>query len=170
MTAIRYLAQAYYLGHDGVRQNFSEATRWSLKLTNGGHSPQCRTSRVHSSPGLLYSRSKGVAQDYAQAFRWHPEAAMRGHVQAQHNLGMLYYKGKGTRQDPVSACYWIAIAERQRDDKARESFQTVAADMTWTPLSSRLMSSQPPVEDPVITVATRPTELTLPKAFTVLPV
>lgn len=155
-TAIRRLAQAYYLGHDGVGQNFSEAARWYLKLAKQGD------ARAQTSIGLMYARGYGVKQDpeearkwwtlaavqdepgaqfnlgllysrgkdVAQAFRWYHEAAMRGHVQAQHNLGMLYHEGKGTRRDPVSAYYWIAIAARQGDDMARKSLQTVTAGIT----------------------------------------
>jgi len=159
-TAARKLAQAYYLGHDGVAQNFSEAAHWYLMLAKQGDAP-AQTSiglmyargygvkmdpeaarkwwtlaAVQNEPGaqfnlgLIYSNGNGVAQDYAQAFRWFHEAAMRGHVQAQHNLGMLYHEGKGTRRDPVNAYYWIAIAARQGDDMARKSLQTMTAGIT----------------------------------------
>ena len=159
-TAARKLAQAYYLGHDGVAQNFREAAHWYLMLAKQGDAP-AQTSiglmyargygvkkdtdearkwwtlaAVQNEPGaqfnlgLTYARGIGVAQDYARAFRWFYEAAMRDHVQAQHNLGMLYHEGKGTQQDPVSAYYWIAIAARQGDDMARKSLPTVIAGIS----------------------------------------
>jgi hypothetical protein len=156
----RRLAQAYYLGHNGVKRDFNEAARWYLKLAKQGDA-RSQTSiglmyargygvrkdveearkwwtlaAVQNEPGaqfnlgLLYASGESVTQDYAQAFRWYREAAVRGHVQAQHNLGMLYHEGKGARQDPVRAYYWIAIAARQGDDMAQKSLKTVTAGMT----------------------------------------
>lgn len=42
-----------------------------------------------------YYIGKGVDQDFKQAAQWYNKAAMRGHIQAQHNLGLLYYEGRG---------------------------------------------------------------------------
>ena len=159
-TAIRQLAEIYYLGREGVEQDFAEAARWYLKLAQQGD------VRAQTTIGLMYSRGygvkkdpqaahrwwsfaaaandagaqfnlglafangDGVAQDYAQAAQWYQKAAQRMHVQAQFALGMLYEQGKGVAQDPVRAYYWIKVAALQGDDAAESRLKKVAAGMT----------------------------------------
>jgi TPR repeat protein len=159
-TATRQLAEAYYLGREGVEQNFSEAARWYYKLAQQGDvraqttlglmysrgygvkkDPQAAQrwwsfAAAANDPGaqynlgLAYANGDGVPQDYAQAARWYDLAAKRTHVQAQHNLGMLYYEGKGVAKDPVRAYFWVKVAALQGDDLAPESLKKVRAGMT----------------------------------------
>jgi uncharacterized protein len=37
----------------------------------------------------MYETGQGVAQDYAEAVKWHRKAAEQGDPRAQHNLGGL---------------------------------------------------------------------------------
>ncbi len=159
-TATRQLADAYYVGRDGVEQNFSEAARWYEKLAKQGD------IRAQTTMGLMYSRGygvkkdsqaahrwwnfaaaqndpgaqynlglsfangDGVAQDYERAVQWYSKAAQRGHIQAQHNLGMLYHEGKGVERDPLQAYFWLKVAALQGDDVSQESLKAVGKSMT----------------------------------------
>ncbi len=159
-SATRRLAEAYYLGRDGVEQDFSEAARWYLRLAKQGDVRAQTTiglmySRgygVNKDPeaahrwwnfaaaqndpgaqynlGLSYAQADGVAQDYERAVQWYLKAASRGHVQAQHNLGMLYDEGKGVERDPVRAYFWVKVAASQGDDVAQESLKAVGKGMS----------------------------------------
>lgn len=158
-SATRQLAEAYYLGREGVEQNFSEAARWYEKLAKQGDAraqtslglmyargygveKNLETARrwwsfaasqndagAQFDLGVVYSKGEGVAQDYSQAVQWLSKAASRGHIQAQHNLGMLYHEGKGVERDPVQAYFWLRIAAAEGDDVSHRSLKTVAAVM-----------------------------------------
>lgn len=43
---------------------------------------------------ILYQQGEGVAQDHAEAFKWHMKAAEQGDTIAQNNLAALYEQGK----------------------------------------------------------------------------
>ena len=158
--ATRQLAELYYLGREGMEQDFAEAARWYLKLAQQGDvraqttmglmysrgygvkkDPQAAHrwwsfAAAANDPGaqynlaLTYANGDGVAQDYAQAAQWYTKAAHRTHVQAQYNLGMLYHEGKGVAKDPVRAYYWIKVAALQGDDLAQEALKKVGAAMS----------------------------------------
>jgi len=158
-AATRQLADMYYSGRGGVKQDFREAARWYEKLAKLGDA-RAQTSlglmyargygvdknlqtahrywsfaAAQNDPGaqfnlgLTYSLGEGVTQDFRQAAQWYAKAASRGHVQAQHNLGMLYHLGKGVDRDPVRAYFWVKVAALQGDQVARGTVATVAADL-----------------------------------------
>lgn len=159
-AATRQLADMYYAGLGGVRQDFREAARWYEKLAKLGDA-RAQTSlglmyargygvekdlrKAHrywsfaaaqNDPGaqfnlgLSYSLGQGVAQDFRRAAEWYRKAAIRGHVQAQHNLGMLYHLGKGVDRDPLRAYFWVKVAALQGDVIARDNVTVLAADLT----------------------------------------
>jgi TPR repeat protein len=163
-SATRQLAEMYYVGRDGVGQDFGEAARWYERLAKQGD------ARAQSSLGLMYARGygvprnldtarrwwsfaaaqndpaaqynlgviyatgEGVPQDYAQAAHWLRQAAQRGHVQAQHNLGMLHHEGKGVERDPLRAYFWIKVAALQGDEVSETTLATVGAKMSTSQL------------------------------------
>ena len=158
-TAIRQLAEAYYLGK-AVGQDFTQAAHWYEKLAKQGD------ARAQTSLGLMYARGygvernietarkwwsfaaaqndpgaqynlgvvyaggQGVPRDDAQAAQWYREAAMRGHLQAQHNLGLMYFEGRGVGRDLGRAYYWLAVAALQGDPDSLAAKDRVAALMT----------------------------------------
>ena len=61
---------------------------------------------------------------------WYRKAAIRGHVQAQLNLGMLYHLGKGVDRNPLRAYFWVKVAALQGDEIARDNMTALAADLT----------------------------------------
>ena len=159
-SAMRQLAELYYLGRGGVQQDFGEAARWYERLAKQGD------ARAQSSLGLMYARGygvpknletarrwwsfaaaqndpgaqynlgvvyatgEGVPQDYKQAAHWLDRAAQRGHVLAQHNLGMLHYEGKGVERDPLRAYFWIKVAALQGDEVAQTTLTAVGSGMS----------------------------------------
>jgi TPR repeat protein len=159
-AATRQLADMYYAGRGGVKQDFREAARWYEKLAKLGDA-RAQTSlglmyargygveknlqtahrywsfaAAQNDPGaqfnlgLAYSRGDGVAQDFERAGQWYTKAASRGHVQAQHNLGVLYHLGKGVDRDPVRAYFWVKVAALQGDEVAGQTIATVAKELT----------------------------------------
>ena len=164
-TATRQLAEAYYLGREGVEQNFGEAARWYLKLAQQGDvraqttiglmysrgygvkkDPQAahrwwsfaaaaNDAGAQYNLGLAYANGDGVAQDYSQAAQWYSQAAQRTHVQAQFNLGMLYYEGKGVAHDPARAYCWVKVAALQGDDLAQGMLKKIGAGMSAEQIS-----------------------------------
>jgi TPR repeat protein len=159
-TATRQLAEAYYMGRDGVEQNFAEAAKWYEKLAKQGDvraqstiglmylrgfgvpkDPQAaqrwwrfaaaaNDAGAQYNLGTLYLTGMGVRQDYGEAARWYRQAAQRGHLQAQHDLGMLYHNGQGVEKDPRWAYYWVKIAALQGDEKAEENLKVVSKGMS----------------------------------------
>jgi uncharacterized protein len=158
--AMHALAESFYVGRDGVAQDFAKAADWYGRLARLGDA-RAQTSlglmhaRGYGVPknlatahrwwnfaaaqndpgaqynlGLTYVQGEGVTIDYARAARWFREAAQRGHVQAQHNLGMLYYEGKGVPRDPVNAYYWVRVAALQGDRVATESLGKIGDGMS----------------------------------------
>jgi uncharacterized protein len=159
-SATRQLAEIYYVGRDGVAQDFAEAARWYERLASQGD------ARAQASLGLMYARGygvprnletarrwwsfaaaqndpgaqynlgvvyatgEGVPQDYKQAAHWLDRAARRGHVQAQQNLGVLYREGKGVGRDPQLGYFWMKVAALQGDEVARASLPAAARDIS----------------------------------------
>jgi TPR repeat protein len=164
-TATRQLGDMYYLGREGVEQNFAEAARWYLQLARQGDvraqttiglmysrgygvtkDPQAahrwwsfaaaaNDAGAQYNLGLAYANGDGVAQDYSQAALWYEKAAQRTHVQAQTNLGMLYHQGKGVAQDAVRAYYWVKVAALQGDELAQDMLKKVGAGMSADQIS-----------------------------------
>jgi len=154
-TAMRALAQAYYAGQDGARQDFTKAADWYKRLAKTGD-PSAQSSlglmyargygvsknlaeahrwwnfaAAQNDPGaqfnlgLTYVQGEGVAADPVRAARWFGEAARRGHVQAQYNLGLMLHEGKGVERNPQEAYFWVKVAALQGDERAQQSLNTL---------------------------------------------
>ena len=65
--------------------------------------------------GLLYTRGRGVSQDYVQARQWYEQAAAQGNAWAQWSLRNAYYLGEGVPQDYAKAREWYEKAAAQGD-------------------------------------------------------
>jgi TPR repeat protein len=75
----------------------------------------------------MYSKGKGVVQDYKQAFTWCKKAAEQGHVWAQYGLGLLYHEGQGVPQDYKQAVYWYKKAAEQGEADAQYNLASMYA-------------------------------------------
>ena len=60
--------------------------------------------------GLMYSKVRGVPQDYAGAEKWYRESAEQGLDCAMYELGLMYEEGIGVRQDYANAVKWYRKA------------------------------------------------------------
>jgi hypothetical protein len=71
-------------------------------------------ARAQFGMGVIYEEGGGgVVRDFTQAALWYREAANRGLVDAQFNLGNLYRRGHGVTQDARRAVAWYLKAATQ---------------------------------------------------------
>lgn len=71
--------------------------------------------------GVCYYQGKYTAYDPYQACNWWTEAANRGHVSAQYNLGLLYHGDASHKiYDENLAGYWFNMAANNGDQEAYE--------------------------------------------------
>ena len=99
--------------------------------------------------GTCYNGGFGVAQDYAEALRWHRLAAAQGHAAAQCNLGGMLGNRDGVAQDYAESVRWYRLAAAQGDVQAQlylgvifEEGQGVAQDCTEAVRWYRLAAAQ----------------------------
>ena len=85
--------------------------------------------------GYMYSLGEGVLQDYKEAARMYRLAAEQGFPMAQNSMGMVYEYGIGVLSDNVMAHMWYNIASANGQDKAGESRDAKASQMTSTDIS-----------------------------------
>ena len=78
----------------------------------------------------MYSKGKGIPQDYGEALKWLRKAAEQGNSSAQLNLGVMYDNGKGVVQDYITAHMWYNLAGVGGNEKAREYRDSIAKNMT----------------------------------------
>jgi TPR repeat protein len=63
--------------------------------------------------GSMYTRGRGVSQDFAQAAKWLRKSADQGHDIAQDELGLMYEFGRGVPKDDAEAMRWFQKAAGQ---------------------------------------------------------
>lgn len=71
--------------------------------------------------GAMYLEGQELAQDYAEALKWHTMAAEQGFSLAQHDLATMYLEGLGVPPDLVAALHWFTRAAAQGDAKAQNN-------------------------------------------------
>jgi len=69
--------------------------------------------------GLMFSKGKSVAQDYAEAVKWYKKAAEQGLADAQCILGLIFAHGRGVAQDYDEALKWLNKAAEQGNAEAQ---------------------------------------------------
>uniref|UniRef100_UPI00046DFDD6 tetratricopeptide repeat protein n=1 Tax=Neisseria polysaccharea TaxID=489 RepID=UPI00046DFDD6 len=77
--------------------------------------------------GLMYSKGRGVCQDYVEAVKWYRQAAEQGLAQAQNSLGVMYETGRGVRQDLALAQEWYGKACQNGHQKGCNNYQRLKA-------------------------------------------
>ena len=70
----------------------------------------------------FYYQGKYVGYNPTEACRWWTEAATKGHVDAQYNLGLFYMGNLSTyvATDENKAGYWLDMAARNGDKEAAD--------------------------------------------------
>lgn len=71
--------------------------------------------------GKIYGNGRGVARDYAAAFRWCHAAAEKGDSEAEYAVGYSYDTGTGVKQDIPEAIRWYQKAADQNDRRAQHT-------------------------------------------------
>jgi TPR repeat protein len=93
-------------------KNFENAVHWwTLAAEQGDPEGQYNLA-------LMYSKGKGIRQDWQLAFRWFLAAAEQGVVAAQGRLGLMYATGDAVAKDPIEAHKWLVIAANAGDETA----------------------------------------------------
>ena len=118
------------------RGDYVAAFRLYLPLANEG------LADAQFAVGWMYTKGKGVPQDYAEAVKWLRKAADQGDASAQSQLGWMYEAprgkgGKGISQNHVEAYKWYDLAAshypasaKGKSKRAAKSRDKVAAKMT----------------------------------------
>ena len=73
--------------------------------------------------GVMYEKGRGIAQDDAEAAKWHRKAAEQGDPFAQSRLGWMYEKGRGVAQDGAEAVKWYRKAAEQGHAGAKRALR-----------------------------------------------
>jgi uncharacterized protein len=91
-----YLGFAYRFGR-GVPKDQQQALKcWRLAADGGFPIAQEFMGTIYAQPQSVLTQD-GLAQDYAQAFKWFQKAAAQESPRAQYYLALCYRDGKGTR-------------------------------------------------------------------------
>lgn len=69
--------------------------------------------------GEMYFEGRGVARDYAEAFRLFLMAATLGNAEAQYNLGLMHARGIHVKGDYHEAVRWLRVAAEKGNPKAQ---------------------------------------------------
>jgi localization factor PodJL len=69
---------------------------------------------MHNLAMMMVGKTDAQA-DYGAAVSWFRQAADRGFVDSQYNLGMLYAHGRGVTRDLTEAYKWFGLAARAGD-------------------------------------------------------
>ena len=79
---------------------------------------------------LLYATGRGTSANPREAHRWLEKAAIRGHVQAQSNLGNAFHAGHVVSQDLLKAYAWFSMAASTGDSIATTNRDVVVRKLT----------------------------------------
>jgi TPR repeat protein len=91
---------------------------WKL-LADKGH------AAAQNNLGVIYSRGRGVTQDFSIAVEWYRKSAEQGYAKAQNNLGAMYLQGRGVVQDHTKAVKWYRKAAALGHAKAQNDLGTM---------------------------------------------
>ncbi len=101
------------------RGDYATAVREWRPLAKRGH------AEVQNILGFMYSKGRGVPQDYTETMGWWRKAADQGYAEAQYNLAILYFKGIGVPQDYAQAVKWFRKAAEQGNAQAQNNLGAI---------------------------------------------
>lgn len=79
---------------------------------------------------LLYLNGKGGTPNSRESMYWLKQAAMRGYLPAQSNLGVAFNRGRYLPQDGVKAYIWSSMAADSGDSVAMTNRDVAARKLT----------------------------------------
>lgn len=97
-----------YLEGQAVDMNMAEAIRWYASAAEQG-----QMDAQYALALIAMDGAGGAARDEETAGLWMLEAARRGHVFAQFDLGNMYAQGDGVAQSDANAATWFEAAAAQ---------------------------------------------------------
>jgi len=80
--------------------------------------------------GRMYHDGKGVEKDATWAKSSFEDAAERGHLQSQYELGMLLLEGRGIAVDQAEAVKWLRLAAEQGHKSAQKALSQIVTSPT----------------------------------------
>jgi len=98
------LGIAYYMGRDGIKQDYAQAAKFFKKACDGNNYKTC------SNLGFMYSTGQGVVIDPDKAAELYVKACDGGDVFGCQNVGTMYFKGEGVKVDLIKGLGYIKIA------------------------------------------------------------
>lgn len=154
------LANLYYLGQDGVKQDYALARNWYAKAGQAGHAKALYTlarmydlgegvaadqkkaivyykaAALKSEPdalsalALYFYEGDQVPKDLATARKLLNEAAIRGQSDAMFNLAVMLTKGEGGDKDLGMAYVWFSLAKTSGHKNAAQGLADVSKKMS----------------------------------------
>lgn len=98
------LAALYVAGQNGVKTNYTRASRWFEESAHNG------IANAQYNLGVLYHQGYGVNKDVNKAIQLYRVAAASGHPEAQYNLAIAYVEGVGVDYNPQIASVYFEQA------------------------------------------------------------
>lgn len=129
--AAQYRLGKMYESGLGVKANLTEARKWIAKAADGGN-----RIAMHDLGHYLATGADGSPPDINKAVSWFQQAADRGVLDSQFNLGVLYHQGSGLPQSFLNAYVWYSIAAAQGDTVASQRREIVGAQLSSPQLNS----------------------------------
>lgn len=115
IPSIQYdVAHKYYVGKEGLAQDFSKAFQLFLKaaqaVSAGGDANNPLNSEYYYIVGDFYYNGQGTRQNYGEALKWFTRAANLGTGKAAYRIAEMHKNGQGVRKSTQSAIEWFAKA------------------------------------------------------------
>lgn len=107
-TAKFKLARMYEAG-EGVEKDLDEAIKLYKESTT------IEMNEVQNSIGIEFYNN----EEYNKAFEYYQEAAKKGNMYGQYNLGLLYLQGLGVTKDSKEAFEWLRKSAEQGNREAQ---------------------------------------------------
>ena len=132
---IKYqLAESYFYGRNGLRQNYAEAVKWYRNTTRHGSNAN---GLGFGALGFCYEFGKGVEPDMEEAEKWYTAPNSRGphypcrtkiremiaqardgDAETAYRLGVAFANGIGTKLDVPEALKWLRVAADRNHPEA----------------------------------------------------
>jgi localization factor PodJL len=84
---------------------------------------------MHDLGHYFATGAAGITPNVEQAVKWFSQAADRGVMDSQFNLGVLYQGGSGVEKNNIDAYVWFSIAAAQGDKVAGQRAELLAGEL-----------------------------------------
>ncbi len=122
--AAQYRLAKLYEAGIGVKVNHKTAKSLLEKSAKAGN-----RIAMHDLGHYYYTGADGSSPDLVKAVGWFTQAAERGVLDSQYNLGMLYHGGSGVERSLEEAYFWYSVAGMQGDKEAAMNAKNLEAEI-----------------------------------------